>query len=99
MVPFPRAGHIKSKESKCASRPATSENRPHAYRNWTEISMREAMNAVSEQGMSVTKASRVFLVYHEQHLMITFLAKFSLVPNPESPQFCLLVRNSTLLNF
>ena len=52
--------YAKSKESECASRPATSENRPHTYRNWTEISMREAMNAVSEQGMSVAKASHVY---------------------------------------
>ena len=40
-------------------RPESPENTPHTYRNWTEISMRGAMNAVSEQGMSIAKASCV----------------------------------------
>ena len=30
------------------------------YRNWTELSMREAMNAVQQQGMSVNRASIVY---------------------------------------
>ena len=39
---------------------ASSENRPHTYRRWTEISMREGINAVSVQEMSIAKASHVY---------------------------------------
>lgn len=39
---------------------AATANRPLKYRSWSELNMREALNAVQEQGMTVAKASCLF---------------------------------------
>ena len=45
---------------KNASTKITLSARPSKYREWSELSMREAVNAINEQGMSVSKASVVY---------------------------------------
>ena len=45
------------KESTTTSANPKNANRPLTYRNWDEVSMREAIGAVNIQGMSVSKAA------------------------------------------
>ena len=44
----------------CTPRDQKPSNRPAKYRNWSDVSLREALAAVNVQGMSVAKAAELY---------------------------------------